>query len=264
VKKLDRLPPPGCLATDTEEGAQAQRDRYADLRYPSGAWRSGWNQLDKDETQVSAPRRTLLLMSAGECAYCGLWISNAAMEVDHILPKEAFPFLAYAWDNLLPACRPCNGRKLAFVPRSLQGKRVVEECVSATVPHDRIFDKRRLFSEEARDDRLVDPSFDDPAEHIELLMDTPSYRPKSPIGELTYARFFRRREVAEELVKVRDAARDFVRDESPPHLVEHCARLNRHPSLFLRFIDYWNTEKREGRWAAWERADAIAANTPAS
>jgi hypothetical protein len=55
VKKLSRPPPPACLATDTAERAQVQRERYAHRHYPSGGWRALWNDLDKDEAGRAEP-----------------------------------------------------------------------------------------------------------------------------------------------------------------------------------------------------------------
>lgn len=255
MRRLERPPPPPCLATDTGERAQRHRERYASCRYPGGAWKALWNDLDKDETGTSAPRRALLAMSAGECAYCGRCVGDPDLQVDHILPKEDFPLLAYAWENLLPACGTCNRRKLAFVPVSLEGKRVVEACLQATTPHDLVFDKARLFGEVARDDRLVDPSFDDPGEHLDLVMDVPTYRPKTPAGRLTWARFFRHREVAERLCRVRDLARAVVEDECSPELVDLMTAAGNmaYPSLFRRFVDHFRAAGRGGLLPAESR-----------
>jgi hypothetical protein len=44
----------------------------------------------------------------GQCALCAL---REAGTVDHYLPKEAYPALAFVPANLLPACSLCNGRK---------------------------------------------------------------------------------------------------------------------------------------------------------
>ncbi len=239
MRKLERPPAPPCLATDTDEQAQAQRTRYAAQHYPSGGWRAWWNDLEKDDDGVSAPRRALLAMSDGECAYCGMWTGNDHMQVDHILPKERFPFVAYAWENLLPACDACNRRKASFVPASLEGKTIVERCLGGTTPHDHLFDKLHLFTAVARDDRLVDPSFDAPEEHVELLMDVPDYRPKSPIGKLTYRRFLRHPEIAERLRKVRDLARIVLDLPLSPEQLHTIAVGSSHPSLFHRFVAYW-------------------------
>ncbi len=239
MRKLDRQAAPACLAAETEEQAQAKRARYEASHYPSGAWRALWNDLDKDKDGVSGVRRALLAMSEGECAYCGLWVGNDHMQVDHILPKERFPFVAYAWENLLPTCDACNRHKASFVPASLSDKEVVDPCLRDHVPHDFLFEKDRLFTEIARDDRLIDPSFDAPDQHVALLMDIPAYVPKSPIGRLTYKQLLHRREIADRLRRVREAARVVVEGDCPPETLQAFAVASSHPTLFRRFAEYW-------------------------
>ncbi len=68
----------------------------------------------------------------GHCAYCGVSIDIKAMQVDHIIPQRNYewhlrnehqipPFLSHLSlndinhiDNLMPACRSCNGFKSTF------------------------------------------------------------------------------------------------------------------------------------------------------
>lgn len=62
------------------------------------------------------------------CAYCGLKNAKKVTTVDHIIPKSRGGQLS--WNNLVAACKPCNGKKanrtpkeagmpLRFVPRTL-------------------------------------------------------------------------------------------------------------------------------------------------
>jgi uncharacterized protein (TIGR02646 family) len=251
MKALPRPGAPDCISTDTEERTRIHRERYANLRFPSGGFRDLWNLLDKDESGVGAVRRALLALSGGECAYCGRDVGNDHMQVDHILPKEEFPFLAYAWENLLPSCDACNRRKKSYVPPSLQKKRVVERCLVEDQAHDFVFDKPRLFGEIARAERLVDPSFDDPAEHIELLFDFATYRPKDRMGQITHARLLRHPEIDERLAKVREAARVVVETPLTEAQLAAFAIASSHPSLFRRFAAYWIRERDEGRLPLW-------------
>ena len=53
----------------------------------------------------------------GVCPYCDGSLSGTRAKLDHILPKESFPFLSVTPDNLVPACTDCNsiqikGRKI--------------------------------------------------------------------------------------------------------------------------------------------------------
>jgi uncharacterized protein (TIGR02646 family) len=249
MRRLSRGPAPACLATDTAEAEVAHRSRYADLRYPSGAIRPLWNDLAKDGHGVGAVRRALLEMSDSECAYCGLLVGNDHLQVDHFLPKEHFPLLAYAWENLLPSCDACNRRKLDFVPERLRNKAIVEPCLEAHHPHDHVFDKEQLFRVIASDQRLIDPTFDEPEDHLEILTDIPDYRPKSPIGQVTYKRLLARREILEHLAKIKRAARVSIEGTCPDEVLEDFARVCGYPSVFRRFVAYWRGERDAGRLA---------------
>jgi uncharacterized protein (TIGR02646 family) len=250
MKALSRPRAPDCFSTDTEERTQIHRARYANLRFPSGGFRDLWNTLEKDDSGVGAVRRALLDLSGGECAYCGLFVGNDHLQVDHILPKEEFPFLAYAWENLLPSCDACNRRKKAYVPPSLYKKRIVERCLVEDQTHDFVFDKPRLFGELTRTERLVDPSFDLPDEHIELMFDFASYRPKDRMGEITYERLLRH--LDERLAKVREAARVVVETTLTDAQLADFAAVTSHPSLFRLFAAYWIRERDEGRLPLWQ------------
>jgi hypothetical protein len=247
MRHLRRLPAPPCLETETPEGAATQRARYEDMRYPSGAIRPLWNDLETDAHGVGAVRRALLAMSDEECAYCGRFVGNDEMQVDHILPQEHFPFIAYAWSNLSPTCGACNRKKLAFVPSSLRDKIIVERCLGEHRPHDHLFDKEHLFLVVARDDRLIDPTFDDPTEHLDVLLDIPDYLPKTPIGRTTYKRLFTRREIVVHLAKVKEAARASIELPLTEQALEVFARASQYPSLFRRFVAYWRAEREAGR-----------------
>jgi uncharacterized protein (TIGR02646 family) len=64
-------------------------------------------------------KKALLKMSNQKCCYCEakLNISGNDMEVEHFLPKSAFPDKAVEWENLLPACGHCNGTKNDLNPQ---------------------------------------------------------------------------------------------------------------------------------------------------
>lgn len=82
-------------------------------------------------------RRTLLKMSNNKCAYCeSLLDISASMEVDHFIAKTLDPDKAVEWDNLLPSCRACNGKKLA---------------------HD------------VRAEPIIDPTKNDPRQHLQVI-----------------------------------------------------------------------------------------------
>ena len=59
-------------------------------------------------------RSALHAMSKGKCAFCECKLGEESkyLEVEHFAHKDANPDLVMEWENLLPACRRCNGHKL--------------------------------------------------------------------------------------------------------------------------------------------------------
>lgn len=58
-------------------------------------------------------KERLLQSSGNKCAYCenNILEESKYMEVEHFRCKDDFPHLVVEWDNLLPSCKRCNGRK---------------------------------------------------------------------------------------------------------------------------------------------------------
>ncbi|MEC0310200.1 hypothetical protein P4H67_25935 [Paenibacillus lautus] len=57
--------------------------------------------------------KALLESSHSKCAYCEcrINIESKYMEVEHYQDKHTHPDLVIVWENLLPSCKRCNGRK---------------------------------------------------------------------------------------------------------------------------------------------------------
>lgn len=64
-----------------------------------------WNRQDI--------KTTLSIIGNNKCAYCEARLGKEAMylEVEHFYHKDKFPEDVVKWENLLPACRRCNGNK---------------------------------------------------------------------------------------------------------------------------------------------------------
>lgn len=59
-------------------------------------------------------RDALIESSNGKCAFCEcIPAEGGNVEVEHFKPKAIYPDFTFEWENLLPACRKCNGTKLA-------------------------------------------------------------------------------------------------------------------------------------------------------
>jgi len=83
-------------------------------------------------------RQALLTMSHGKCAYCEARLDEGPqyMEVDHLYCRNDFPNRVVEWANLLPSCKRCNSTKATY---------------NIVLNGD-----------------LVDPTVDDPREHLTL------------------------------------------------------------------------------------------------
>lgn len=57
--------------------------------------------------------QALLESSFSKCCYCEIKLNIEAkyMEVEHYYDKNHFPERVVDWDNLLPSCKRCNGKK---------------------------------------------------------------------------------------------------------------------------------------------------------
>lgn len=70
------------------------------MSHPKGSGRAAYDELKS---------------SAARCPYCNI---GEVYELDHFLPKGAFPDLNVLPTNLIPICHPCNHIKLEAVPQS--------------------------------------------------------------------------------------------------------------------------------------------------
>jgi uncharacterized protein (TIGR02646 family) len=105
----------------------------------------------------------------GKCAYCEKDLGEEAAHVDHFRPAGAvmegiiriypgYYWLAYTWENLYLSCLACNSSfKRDFFPLADPGKR-------ARSHNDKTSDEEPF---------LIDPSKDDPRDHIRFRLDIP-------------------------------------------------------------------------------------------
>ena len=111
-----------------------------------------------------------------KCAYCEYSLIRADLDVDHFRPKGSvfecrdhpgYYWLAYDWQNLLPSCVLCNRRRRepARWPEKTRG-RLAGKGDSFPLRHE---SDRAMSPEheiEREDPLLIDPTLDDPFEHI--------------------------------------------------------------------------------------------------
>jgi hypothetical protein len=146
VIPLVRIGIDDALAAQLAARTAQLRAANADTAAARAAWRSA-------RTEKLGIRDHLIRMAPGvqRCMYCG---DSLATDIDHFEPIREFPAGTFTWPNHLLACSYCNSNA-----------------------------KRDLFP---RDDTgtplLIDPTRDDPAEHLRLVLRTGVYRPLSAKG----------------------------------------------------------------------------------
>ena len=57
------------------------------------------------QVHVALSRRAVFVRDGHRCQYCG----NQAENIDHVVPRSRGGL--HSWDNVVAACRRCNGRK---------------------------------------------------------------------------------------------------------------------------------------------------------
>ena len=62
--------------------------------------------------------RDLLKMSYEKCCYCECKLNEESkyLEVEHFYPKSIYKDQVVNWENLLPSCKRCNGKKSGLNP----------------------------------------------------------------------------------------------------------------------------------------------------
>lgn len=108
-------------------------------------------------TRVHGPlKRVLLHMALGleQCMYCG---TDFGTDIDHFEPKARNPLRTFDWLNHLHACSTCNSnRKRDRFPTDADGHAL-----------------------------LIDPTSEDPFEHMALSLSADIYYPLSDKGTAT-------------------------------------------------------------------------------
>jgi uncharacterized protein (TIGR02646 family) len=123
-------------------------------------------------------RAALAQMFDLKCAYCeSVYAANAPMIVEHYRPKGGFDlpngkrqipgywWLGSTWTNLLPSCWDCNSER----GHDYEGTRRVTGKANRFPLND---ERRRATTpgqEHHEDPRLLDPTVDDPDEHLEFV-----------------------------------------------------------------------------------------------
>jgi uncharacterized protein (TIGR02646 family) len=242
VRHLKRGAPPPSLADDVGSGPAPRVAWYEKLYKEDGSINDRWNTHEKDrKTGSSSIRQALSALSEGQCVYCGVRLPSA-WHVEHWLPSDKFPRLAYYWPNLLPACAGCNLKKKAITPPAAP-KSLIDPVLEAGVDEARYHKSSFL---DACVERIIDPSHDDPAEHIEFECAASTFvaRPGSAIGALTIAKLrpLQERDAAVIAANISEAVRGQIeRGLDDTFVIANVSLTAAYPDLVPIFCAYWRS-----------------------
>jgi uncharacterized protein (TIGR02646 family) len=253
MKKITRVQPPDCLSNEIESSRNQKINFYENLRDKNGKIQPRWNSTCLDTDKISKIRKKLLEMSGNCCAFCGVKIDNDSFDVEHFLPKdgdktnEGFPYLAYCWENYLPSCKPCNqNHKRTFIPQSLKNQTIIEAILQTKFPNAEVYNQQAILNRTT--DRIIEPSFDNPNEHLEFVAEFFSYHPITKIGELTNQMFFDHKEVAQKWETLSNFIKKLVANYSnAPELIDDYINLHGYEFICKKLLEYWQNEKNAGR-----------------
>jgi uncharacterized protein (TIGR02646 family) len=112
-----------------------------------------WQQATAAKDEI----RTLLEQMAPGVLRCMYCLDSMGTDIDHFAPKSRVPLRTFCWHNHLLACSHCNSN----LKRDAYPCDVFGQCL------------------------LIDPSVDDPADHLRLDPVTGEYYAGTPSGELS-------------------------------------------------------------------------------
>jgi HNH endonuclease len=147
--RLTRIPLDGKLSARLEHRTTLLKQREADSRSARRSWKGA-------ALERQGVKQALSQISVGveRCMYCG---DSRGTDIDHFEPISFSPLRAFDWNNHLLACQSCNSN----------AKRDVYPCDN---------DGKCL---------LIDPSVEDPADHLQLTLSVGEYTATTRKGCVT-------------------------------------------------------------------------------
>ncbi|MDA8446445.1 hypothetical protein [Paracidovorax valerianellae] len=201
MRKVDRgtVSAPSCLTAKDKQG-KTEKDRAQDHQNNASPDKGTFDFAVYKHEEV---KKQLALLFHGKCAYCETFYpASTPVDIEHYRPKGAvsedpqhpgYWWLGMSWENLLPSCIDCNRRRKQ---RIVSGSTSLAELyanggLGATSMASVQSGKKDSFplvtgSKHAQSEKdfpgtevplLLDPSQDDPREHLHFHIDH-----KSPLG----------------------------------------------------------------------------------
>ncbi|MGP6151625.1 HNH endonuclease [Priestia flexa] len=224
---------------------ERKRRLYENLKDEAGNIRPRWNTLVEGGARVV--RDAVRSISNDCCCFCGVKVLDSKMDIDHYLPSSKFPYLAYCWENLIPTCKQCNQTfKNDFFPNSLSELEIIESCMEGCLTCHHIYNQD-LIMELSKNDRIIDPSYDNVNDHLEFNPEFYLYNVKTPIGINTNKMFFDRDEVVRHLEGISNITKKFVINGCSKDVLDDIINLYGQEFYYHAFFDYWVEEQAAGR-----------------
>jgi hypothetical protein len=128
----------------------------------------------------------------------------------------------------------------------LKNRQLVEEILKDLFPQAEVYKRETLLANTS--DRIIEPTFDEPEEHLEFLAGFCFYNPFTDIGTETYTMFFKHKEVTKKFKDLSEFVQIVVKgSENPQKIVESYIELSGYEYICLKFLTYWLEEKKAGR-----------------
>lgn len=231
MKKLNRPSKPQNYSLDSLKN-------YEDLFDFNGEVRRRWNYQNTSNKEL---KELLLKMSNYECSYCGKSLDE--WDIDHYLPQIKFPYLSYCFDNMLPSCKKCNqDLKKSYFPLSLGDKsNFAEEHIYTNILGKISYRRDEILN--LTDDRIIEPTFDIPEEHIEFNPITCEYRAKSSIGKETLRIFFNdRKDFTRKLQDLSNQIFMMLNEGNSEEVILNLVKLMGYSFYCEKLYKYWKEE----------------------
>lgn len=152
------------LPRDLVASLERRQARIDESANPAEIAREQWSQFRNPDRKDVRSHLREMCSGIERCMYCE---DGNATDIDHLRPKNYYPNRTFDWNNLFLACSYCNSnRKRDAYPLGPDGEEL-----------------------------LLDPSRDDPADHLALSPTTGYYIPLDSRGAATAETFGLNREV---------------------------------------------------------------------
>lgn len=226
MKRLVRPKAPEHFAS-TDPTASARLRRWY-----SASQHKHWNDTVDGKQPV---REAVRSMSQDRCAWCEAPL-GAGLKVEHYLPRESFAALRFCWENLLPACETCNTAKGTFCPPALSSTTLIDPVLEGVLRGE-VYAPTRLLPTIA--ERLVEPTVDDPSEHLRFQPADCTWQEHTPTGRKTIEKLFSDPSRNLDLQKLSDLVRRLIVDGVSDETLRKYGDLHGHETVFNALVSYW-------------------------